>query len=52
MPAWLSPLVAAEVVTAFAFGGMVFFAGVVAPMVFSRLPADQAARASSPARQG
>ncbi|MDX1541480.1 MAG: DUF4149 domain-containing protein [Geminicoccaceae bacterium] len=44
MPAWLSPVVVAELLTAFVFGGMVFFAAAVAPMVFKRLPAEHAAR--------
>jgi hypothetical protein len=44
MPPWLSPVVLSEVLTAFVFGGMLFFAGAVAPMVFSKLPAAQAGR--------
>lgn len=44
MPAWLSPVVVAELLTAFVFGGMLFFAAAVAPLVFTRLPAEHAAR--------
>jgi hypothetical protein len=44
MPTWLSPLVLGEVVTAFVFGGMVFFAAAVAPMVFTKLAGEDAAR--------
>jgi hypothetical protein len=43
MPSWLSPLVAGEVLTALVFGGMIFFAAAVAPMVFARLPGEHAA---------
>lgn len=40
MLAYLSPLVLAEVVTGLVVGGMLFFGGVVAPLVFSRLPGE------------
>lgn len=40
----LSPVVLGEVLVAFLFGGMVFFAAAVAPMVFTKLPGDHAAR--------
>lgn len=42
MPDWLSPTLVAAVLAALLVGGMVFFAAVVAPLVFAKLPATTA----------
>ena len=44
MPEWFDPETLAGLALAAVFGGMLFFSAVMAPLVFTRLPADQAGR--------